>query len=444
MRKRSDIKVSVVMPVYNSQDYLEQALCSLLNQSLSDIEIICVDDGSDDGSLKILNRFGGKDDRVTVIAKNHSNAGDARNAGMKEANGKYLLFLDSDDFFSPEMIEIVYNEAEEKEADIIVFGGNNYSEKTKKTEINSGLLQMNLVPGEEVFNLKEHRGRISFSSSAPWNKLFLKEFIKENELQFQSVQSANDLFFVTMAMLLADRITVIDRQLISYRTDNPKSLQGSEEKSPYDGLSALRYLYDELKRRKIFDRCRMDFNERCMAICLYLLGRISIAQTYEDFYRFLRNDFLKYVEMREAERMDFYNPSLYYELEDIVLEELPTGYLLKKIKKYNLTKTNNWLFPFSSVPKSSTIILYGAGRVGKCFYQQIIQSGYCEIAEWVDSKETYAYGIKVIRPQIASWSADNVVIAVEKKETALQLKRELINRGIEGKRIIWKVEVLFT
>ncbi|MCR5420339.1 MAG: glycosyltransferase [Lachnospiraceae bacterium] len=430
------VKVSVVMPVYNACKYLEQSVESILTQSLSSIELICVDDGSDDDSLDILNRFMYKDRRVIVISQKHSNAGKARNAGMCKASGKYLLFLDADDIFSKNMIEEAYKTAEDRKAEITVFGGNNYSEIKKKTGSNTGLLQMKMVPDDPVFSLKRYRGRISFSSTAPWNKLFLRDFIDKNKLEFQSVKSANDLYFVTMAMLLADRITVIDKQLISYRIDNPDSLQGSKAKSPYDGISALHLIYDEINSRGLYNSCCVDFNERCVAICLYLLRGIEAPQLYEEFYEYLRTEFFGSVGLKNANESDFYHYSLYRELREI-MDETAVGYLLKMNKKIRQRERKYWLFPFSEVPSKSRITLYGAGEVGKCFYKQISDSGFCEISEWVDRAELQVDGNKVIHPDAAKWTSDYVVVAVENEEIAAQIRNDLMNRGIEDNRIIW-------
>ena len=95
-------KVSVIIPVYNVEDYLRQCLDSVINQTLKDIEIICVDDGSTDKSLEILHEYEKKDSRITVLTQKNQYAGVARNVGMSVATGKYFVFLDSDDFFEPE------------------------------------------------------------------------------------------------------------------------------------------------------------------------------------------------------------------------------------------------------------------------------------------------------------------------------------------------------
>lgn len=104
-------KVSVVIPVYNVADYLSECLNSILNQTLEDIEVICVDDGSTDGSLDILRHYEEHDMRLQVLTQKHMTAGAARNTGLDRARGEYVIFLDADDFFAPDMLEKTYARA---------------------------------------------------------------------------------------------------------------------------------------------------------------------------------------------------------------------------------------------------------------------------------------------------------------------------------------------
>ena len=112
------VKVSVIVPVYNSYNYLDKCINSLMNQTLNDIEIVCVDDGSTDDSLKKLNSF--KDDRVKVIHKENGGQASARNVGILKATGDYILFIDSDDYVELDMCEKLYNYASQKKCDIVI------------------------------------------------------------------------------------------------------------------------------------------------------------------------------------------------------------------------------------------------------------------------------------------------------------------------------------
>ena len=115
------VKISVIIPIFNTRKFLNKCLDSLLNQSLTDIEIICVDDGSTDNSLKILKSYANKDDRVKVLTRENNGAGAARNLGLKYVNGKYILFVDSDDWFEEDGLKLLYDKAEQLNVDILLF-----------------------------------------------------------------------------------------------------------------------------------------------------------------------------------------------------------------------------------------------------------------------------------------------------------------------------------
>ena len=121
--------VSVIVPVYNSAKYLVECLDSILNQTLTEIEVICIDDGSTDESLRILERYASCDSRVHILKQENKGAGAARNLGLAVAKGKYLSFLDSDDLFYPNMLKHAYLNAEKYSSDIVIFSYNKFFEE---------------------------------------------------------------------------------------------------------------------------------------------------------------------------------------------------------------------------------------------------------------------------------------------------------------------------
>ena len=129
------IKVSVIIPVYNVQAYLRQCMDSVTGQTLRDIEIICVNDESTDDSLQILEEYVAKDKRVQIITQKNAGAGAARNNGMRHAKGKYLSFLDADDFFEPDMLEKAYEQAEKDQSDFVVYKSDQYHTEKDEFEL---------------------------------------------------------------------------------------------------------------------------------------------------------------------------------------------------------------------------------------------------------------------------------------------------------------------
>ena len=115
------VKVSVIMPVYNCGDFLNESVESILNQTLSDLELICVDDGSTDNSLEILREYESQDSRVKIFALNHIGGGDARNFALKQVCGEYLYFIDADDVLDLNAFEDFYSIAKSKNLDFLIF-----------------------------------------------------------------------------------------------------------------------------------------------------------------------------------------------------------------------------------------------------------------------------------------------------------------------------------
>ena len=123
-----NVKVSIIIPVYNPGELLNKCLDSASNQTLRDIEIICIDDESSDGSLDILNKYAENDYRFKVLTQSNSGAGIARNKGLEYAIGEYIVFLDSDDYIELDMCEFLYNHAKNLDSDLVLFNNRWYME----------------------------------------------------------------------------------------------------------------------------------------------------------------------------------------------------------------------------------------------------------------------------------------------------------------------------
>ena len=123
------VRISVIVPVYNCEDYLEESLGSILNQTFNDIEIICIDDGSSDDSLRILKKIASSDSRIQVFAQENQGAGAVRNYGMKKASGDYVYFFDADDFLESDALEKAYSNAVRNDSDIVFFKFDQYIQK---------------------------------------------------------------------------------------------------------------------------------------------------------------------------------------------------------------------------------------------------------------------------------------------------------------------------
>lgn len=219
-------KISIIVPVYNVEKYLSTCLHSCIHQTLYDIEIICVNDGSTDNSLKILEQFSHIDPRIIIINKPNGGLSSARNVGIKNARGKYLMFLDSDDFLSTDACERVWRETLETPTDIVIFGTNIFPENPKASDWYYNVL-----------SVKTHR-RWGFSSdilfkepaSKPfvWRQAYNKKFFFEHNLLFnETVKYGEDILFQMQAFPHGANFSFISDSLYTYRWYREGSLMHS-------------------------------------------------------------------------------------------------------------------------------------------------------------------------------------------------------------------------
>ena len=279
-------KISVIIPVYNSEKYLKKCIDSLINQTFKDIEIIFVNDGSTDNSLSILKQYSKIDNRIIILEQKNKGAGVARNFGMTIAKGEYILFLDSDDFFKKEMIQISFNAAEKTKADIVIFNFFKYNQISGR--IKKAVMPIkNIWWPKKVFNYSSNPNNI-FISFYPcaWNKLFRNSFIKENDLYFQDNKRTNDLFFTTTSLAVAKRIYILNKALVYYRIGLTNNSQSTNNLYPWDFYKALLGVKKFLEEKQIFLRLEKSYKIFAKKICIYNLRKnINNINLYEELKR---------------------------------------------------------------------------------------------------------------------------------------------------------------
>ena len=215
----SDIKLTVVMPIYNAYDYLRPALDSVIDQTLREIEIICIDDGSTDPTLSVLKEYQKLDSRVRIVTENNAGVSVARNKGLVRARGEYVIFLDADDFYELTLLERLYNAAKEQDLDITVCGYDMYNDKAARFEEGvDGEEDKPLRAGEVVSKATLQDGIFQSTTSYVWNKLFKTSFLRDKELNFApELYVFEDVHFILTTLSMAQRIGKIDDKLIHHR-----------------------------------------------------------------------------------------------------------------------------------------------------------------------------------------------------------------------------------
>ena len=286
------VDVSVVVPVYNVAKYLRQCMDSLVGQTLRDIEIICVDDGSTDGSGAILDEYAAKDSRVKVIHQANVGAGPARNAGLDAAAGKYLFFCDPDDWCDMRMLAQMVRHAERHAAEI-VFVSSFFCEGDDDRVVGCHAVLRGKASVGRIFSSAEVAPVIfQLFAHVPWNKLLRADFVRAHGLRYQSLPRYNDAYFVKTAMALASRMSVLRRAYYFHRVRRPGSIQHGLDATPLAGFQAADAVRARLREIGTFDRFAVSWAKDVLGMTFRDLQAFSSPVAAGCLYRELRQRIL--------------------------------------------------------------------------------------------------------------------------------------------------------
>lgn len=307
-------KVTVVVPSYNTENQIGRCLESICNQSLKDIEIIVVDDGSTDKTVDIAESYAKKDDRITVIRNEHSNAGVARNTGLDKAEGEYIVFWDSDDFFAINALLKLYKKCKAVDADICICDAYHVDEKSGK-RLRGNKNNYQYLISKDVYNRKSNPDYIlNITTNVPWNKMFRVEFIRSQGIRFQSIEKANDAFFTMSAMALADKITVIKDPLIYWRFNQKISTTSDKSRSPMCVFRAFEETRRFLEEKGVYDEVKKSFLNRAVDSYLYSLKCQKSLKTIDSFresFDYIKNNAFPNLGWNEITSEDIYKANKY-------------------------------------------------------------------------------------------------------------------------------------
>ncbi len=284
------IKVSVIVPVYNQEKYIERCIDSILAQSLQEIEVILVDDGSTDATADILSHYEQKDERITVLHQQNQYAGVARNHGLQIAKGEYVIFWDSDDYFAVDALEVLYYEIQRWDADICV-GDAVKMDLHRGSEEEKVFLHWDRIPEKRPFNIHDIPQYIfNFAKNYPWNRLYKRSFLVENNLQFSKLKQSNDVFFVMKAFVLADKITVTDKIIVYYQFRNAGSLSGNAWKKKENALKAHLEVKDFLVNSGYWDNqdIRCSFINNAFGTISSQFTMVEDPEEYKALFEFYK------------------------------------------------------------------------------------------------------------------------------------------------------------
>ena len=242
-------KVTIIVPVYNSEKYIERCIESLINQTLQEIEIIIIDDGSKDNTSQICDEYEKKDNRIKVIHKINEGAGIARNKGLEIATGEYIGFLDSDDYVDRSMFEILYKKAKLEDVQACFCGSNKVKDNfiTKGEEIEDAIYDKKRILKESIpYICSGGEGQKIKGAIAVWHGIYNLAFIKENNISFFSEREflSEDTLFNLIFFIYSDKIAFINKHL-HYQCIIEESL--SKVSMPFSLDAARNFYYFVLK-----------------------------------------------------------------------------------------------------------------------------------------------------------------------------------------------------
>jgi len=285
-------KVSVVIPVYNIEKHLEQCMDSVLGQTLKEIEVICVDDGSTDSSPAILARYAQKDGRVRVITQTNAGPGVARNAGMEQASGEYLIFLDSDDWFEPNFLENMLYTAERHKADVTICKAVEFDTATGKELPTQWMMKEQYLPGPEFAPEEIAEHLFQFTYGMPWDKFYRRDWLLKTEIRYPALKNSEDLAFVFPSLLAARKIAILSEVMIHHRVNRGTSVSNSRTKQPTAPYEAFQIVKDYLDREALMERYRRSFLNWAMEFLVWHVSNMRDREIQRRYFEVLRQQWL--------------------------------------------------------------------------------------------------------------------------------------------------------
>lgn len=266
------IKVSIVIPVFNVQKYLHECLDSLINQTLKDIEIICINDGSTDNSLNILKEYALKDSRIKVIDKENEGQGIARNLGIELAQGEFIGFVDPDDWLEPEMLEMMYNQAKVLFSQVVICDYKKYFEDDNKyCDVNIFRKAVSLTkskavkfqPGENI-DKKLLDSTLLVSPSYTVNAIYDSNLLKNNDIKFSDLRCYEDVIFNIRTRVLAQKVSYINSALYCYRIRKTSTLRANDKRY-IDLINVIGLVKDYLTEQNMMEHYQYNFDYFCVS-----------------------------------------------------------------------------------------------------------------------------------------------------------------------------------
>lgn len=257
-------QISVVLPVYNTADVLKETLDSIFAQDFTAFEVICVNDGSTDGSRDILTEYEGFDSRLRVIDQDNQGVAAARNRALKEVSAPYTLILDSDDIFAYDMFSKLYKRAQKTKADIVACSSCEFNGETYECTPTPWALKLDKLPNKDLFTVEDtSQWLFEAFMGWPWDRLYKTSLIKNSQLEFPTdLDNSEDGVFVYGLLYRASSLSVVKDVLIKHRSTRKGSVSNSRDKSPecfYEAICRIKRDLKEINKYELLERSFLNW-----------------------------------------------------------------------------------------------------------------------------------------------------------------------------------------
>lgn len=282
------MKISVIIPVYNVEKYVEKCVKSVLEQEFSDYEIIVVDDGSTDRSSEIVNKlYKENGDKIKIITQKNKGLGGARNTGIENASGEYLFFLDSDDYIAKNALKDLYNQAKKEKLDILIFNALMVDESDKDLGICKGCSR------NDIFNLKKYP-KLLCELPGAWNKLYRTSLFIDNDIRYPNKVWYEDIRTTLKLYPYAERVGYIDEIYYYYLQRENSIMQSNKSSKVIEIRDAIQDVVDYYKENNLYDVYKDELEH--MAFWheyMWSVKRVNLADWKNPIQKELKDHYLK-------------------------------------------------------------------------------------------------------------------------------------------------------
>lgn len=287
------VDVSIIIPVYNGEKYINQCLDSISNQTLKNIEIICVDDGSTDKTPSILKKYSSKDNRFKIITTKNKGQGSARNTALKEASGEYIAFVDADDWIDLNSMELLYNNAKSRDLDLLFFQMSNYIQSSGQY-VSSDLYDIkcfdeNGIDEDTIFNHNSTRDFLFEIPVGPVSKLYKHQFLKNNNLRFVEGIFFEDNSFFYNAYFHCRKVGFLKKQLY-FRRRHSESVTQTFDETKFDIVNATNSVLEVFENNAVYECYMRDVVNHTFSMLIEWFKK-SPLNIRQGFYEKIKKEF---------------------------------------------------------------------------------------------------------------------------------------------------------